>query len=400
MSNVKIDPTLVLSYGFTPIYDEESGLSIFKVQSDSNIISTGNCNCNGNDMLPMSYKGMIIDQDHNVIAPGVPIPINHESLTHDQVLSYLYNPLTKVYPAIDGVLLRFYHYNGKLMISTSGMINPIKGWGPKPARSFIDMYHDMADQVDTNQLDPTLYYYAIMVHPDHCSFTKSKVHKLVLVDILNRQGYSIVSPTSVAFKYVNHQSPQSREQIENWLFSPSTDSNPVNPDMFGVTLVLENGQQLRLTDQNCQKACSLLPNHPDPKYHWLYNLVKPPSALRNTIDTLDDLFDNIVDEEIDKYLVYFPWNKDFFLETKKQFYQLVEDIYNDCSSYYNTGTMPYIKGKQLKLTQEIMDIFNLNDLSYVDIAYILLHQDIARLYYVMNDNYHDVPKRIIIKYTS
>lgn len=375
-----IDVAEQFSYGLKK--DKSTNLEIFKVQKDSNTKEGA------------ALKGVIID-GHQVVAPGIPVPLEWTG-TQEELKALFLNTDNKLTRAYDGVMLRIYHHNDQWMVSSSGMVCPTGSWGPPDARTIIDMYSDVEGEYDVEQLNKSYCYYVILVHQDHYGFTTPKSNKLVLVDVVDMSTMTSLPISNEEFSHFKSRQEtitECREDVFQSLFREPEEYHEVDADNFGVTLFTPEGQ-IRVVDRNCQHATDLLPNLPDPREHWVDLLVTDP--LDDLPETLHELIDYLEGgKDMQDYLKHFPSRRQLFQEMRSIFLDtvacIVEDYDDIITSREERTQQPFINGRRLRFTHELVDEFSDGDATEVELAYFLSGEDAKRIYFLLNP--HNVAPR-------
>lgn len=331
-------------------------------------------------------KGLIYDASTGrICAPGVPIPLDTNSFTKEELIDMCTNDETTVYPAIDGVMLRFYKSSsGESMISTSGSIYP-KSWGPSYSFSFVDMFEDVSDQVDMSKLNPNYCYYAIMEHMDHYSFVKNTRNRLTLVHVVDHNIEPVSLEKDTAFTYKHEPILKNSVCISDMLVE--TDPKPVNPKDFGIVMHLKSGDTVKVYNYNCRQAMKLMPNNPSPYHQWVHLLNKGELAIlpKDTEKLLDHVFSNI-----ETYLKYFPWSKDEFNTMFDCFSDMVRAIYDYYHNYIAGSTFEL--GRYTNFIFEMAKEFNHKRINTVQLIYYLIGEDNKRICYMLNVESYEHPQ--------
>lgn len=377
--NASTSQDLADKYRYILHKDEESSLSIFKVTEESECFR-----------LEHPIKGLIVDQYDHIVAPGIPIPIDSSDLSEQQIRELVADDNTSIYNALDGVNFRHYFHNGQWRVSTSGMIYPNGSWGPLGCSTFIDMYADVADQVDYDKLNPNYCYHTVMLHKSYQSFTEQTVNKLVLSEIVGKDMKSIpLEGNSEAFNHVLHKvDPEALEARVDALFIDS-DPQPVHPENFGLLLRFEGGVT-RLMDKNSKHAMDCLPNLPDPALHWVCLLDQ--SELDILPESLEEFMKFLTRDKVRTYLQYFPWRQKYFQYLEQCFIQAVKSVYNEYREYTSTEGY-FITARYCRYVQDLVDDYPDGNATEIEIAYHLVGEDRRRIIHLMNPhNQHQRPK--------
>jgi len=367
---------------------DNTGLNIFKWQPGS-IIDTKH-----------PIKGLIVDNDGKIVAPGVKVPLEPSVFNKKEISEMLLDPSNQIDTAHDGVLLRLFHLpDGTLHVSSSGMITPNKGWGPHygNTHTIMDLYQDVKHQFDESKLVQGYCYYCILVHKEHNSFTIATTNKLVLISIVNISTMEDVAradhPMFEYFEHTQSTSPfKTREELLTW-YNSDCDYGPVNPDFYGVIITLENGKTLRVVDNNCARATQLLPNLPDPCFHWIELLFK------NELDILpsdiDEFMDYLESDKITEYLVHFPHYTKLFREMRVLYIDTLTEIMSEYKKLYSSRLkeehMPYIEGRHIKFIEDLLMSYSEGDMSLIELAYYLACSDTRRIGFILNP--YQIPSR-------
>ena len=237
-----------------------------------------------------SVKGLIFNPNSGeIIAPGVPL-IQEATPTSLPVGFSM---------ALDGIMFRIYRYKGKVHWSTSGMFNPDNGhWGA--SKTFGEMFKEVSDQVDFNNIKEGLCYFAILEHSDQPGVYRptDNYAMLTLVRVTDLAGTSFPMETlsnfSDTFARVLEYRSRPPTEADLMFLGEEADSNPVQYDKYGVMVYYANGEVVRHLSKQAQKAVSLLPNLPNVWQHWIY-------CYRNGGLTW-----------VNDYASMFPWKKDEF----------------------------------------------------------------------------------------
>lgn len=302
--------------------------------------------CDMKDPSPKCpMKGLIIDSEDYILAPGVKIPLSSDDFTDEELEKMILDPNVTVANAVDGTTVRIYNdRTGTIQVSSNGQITPIKGWGPVGAPSILDLLIQVIDQFDEAQLNRDYCYYFRLSHTDLCSFSRPVENKLTLMYVIDCRTLDHVDIYTPEFDHFRYRAAEplggdiaSRQELKEFLFSVPDAPAPVDPAKFGVVLTLPSGSIVRLVNKNCQNALDLLPNVPDPAHHWIHLLDSTPDAPASTPDAPASTTDaqSLVDVmaklewRATSYLAYFPWRQPQFQQIKQWFLHLVMDLKND-----------------------------------------------------------------------
>lgn len=350
----KFDTIDLIKMGYNIYNDKHTGLSIVKT---TNNVSDSDHNINNVDL-----KGLIFETETGkLVAPGCKIPLN----------SATENPISHYTQAHDGVMFRFYHYNGQWLQSTAGRITPNTYWGPRGCKSFLELLSDASDQWDADSLNKDYCYYVILEHPEHVNLIKHESIKLTLISIINRDD---VTPRSLdADQGFHHHEVLMTTPPD---FSEDTSPRPLTPSDLGYMIHYENQHHVvyRVTTDLLQLAMDIQPNKPDPIQHWA-QLKKPDDATT--------------------YLELFPWNKDLFLDLDQKLDNLQLQICHDYKNIKQYGWKQVaIPARNVKYMKDLLNELDVDLADADNVPHVINHimmEDPERILFMIN--YYNAPDR-------
>lgn len=347
--------------------------------------------CNPPTNLSYPIKGMIIDDKDQIIAPGVPVPLDLEELDNkarfQMVDDMSGDPSVDITDAVDGIIVRMYHHpNGTIGVSSNGMIVPVKSWGPPGTPSILTLFIQLCEssqQFDETRLNPDYCYYMRMAHQSVPGLTFPTQNRLILTDVIDCRTLARVPINTEEFNHFAHRvgcSFPSVYSITDFLFGDEQmHPSPVNPNRFGVMFRLPDGTVYRVVNWNCKDAEDIQPNHPDPYYHWIH-LVQDHRKVITCMDQavpveLDDAL-TLLEEKATKYLKYFPHRKSYFTCARECFKTLVTNIAHDLETgRVGPGRLNYLD--KLKKESGV-------EWTPAKIAFHLANEDLPRLIFLMH----------------
>lgn len=358
--------------GYYIKYDASTGLTIAKTT----------CDVKQHHMLSdnhgrLDLKGLIVREDDDqvtLIAPGCLVPLEqaNDSLS-----------VSKYTIARDGIMYRFYYTNDAWHFSTTGCIVPNTFWGVKgvtPTFQALVQKAINAELVDYDKLNPKYCYYAILESPEFTNIIKHDTLQLTLVDIVDCSTKEL-RHVSLA----DDQGFQSHEQFFNE--QPPSDASNV-----GFIVHYTNGSVYRHETERFKRASTIKPNVPDPAKQWV--IVAQDTALeRGGIN-------------VEEFLDYFPWHKEIFEICHDKFVTLIDTVYKNykaivAKGWHNVCVPPrhvvYMRNLMVDATSAPPPPTGFgrapaNDADLKNyIGWHLLHQEIDRLYFLINP--YDVQPR-------
>lgn len=233
------------------------------------------------DIRP-SVKGLIYDNiDGNILAPGVPMPLESEPA---------YKPVSYT-RALDGVTFRFWYSKtlGRFTWSTNGMITAGK-WLCADLNAIMEDCIREKDLVDLDILNPDYCYMAILECPQIPNMYYVENPILTLVRILDKKCVEIPLKEAVGFKSVI--SFYEHSQLASMNINRDI---VVTRDTFGELAHYANGETYRFLTDNAKAAEHFRPNYSEVWQHWIYH----------ARDTTPDMWEY---GAIAWYKLFFPWN--------------------------------------------------------------------------------------------
>lgn len=295
-------------------------------------------------------KGLIFDSNGTIVAPGCPVPL--ESPKDEPASSY-----TK---ARDGVLFRIYYHDGSFRVSTSGMITPNRGWGPRGCKTFLELFQDVEDQWDKSKLDKKNCYYCILEHSGHTNVIKHDTDRLTLVRIVAVDTLQEV-PLDSDTGFLHH------EEVLTVL--PDIDDTVVPIQICGYNHHWANGDYFRKETTSFKEASALKPNLPDPRQHWvvLKQVDCTGAAMR-------------------RYLEFFPWHSELFQQLSDEFLKLADYIV-DCYYQIRDNGLRAVRVKQrcYKYMLDLLDEIPFRESSAAAIENHILNEDCKRILYMLQE---------------
>ncbi len=326
--------------------DKKSDLAIVKFSPESNMSNEETCNS----------KGIIFDTVTNtIVAPNVIMPID------DSVEQLKKEGVKKITQAHDGVLFRVYYYQGTWRFSTSGMINPTKGWGSQ--RSFSDLFGELTHMIDYKTLDTKLCYYYIMFHPENHNVVKYSTSSLLLLEVVDPiSGERVSKETSLELTL--------DEILKN--VSDHDVIRALGIDDVGYVVESVAGNFFRFETKSFINARKLKTNCPKPKFSW------------TTI-----LHDK---EKRERFLSFFPSDESDFIWMDNRFNALVHLIFVHYIEYYVKRNYIVHHSRHVKTLKNLHILYlnRLNDnvpdpkITETFIRNYLLNLNQKELYYLMN----------------
>ena len=353
---------------------QQGALKVFKVTENTNI-----------EADVKFFKGMILDNEGNVVCPGTTIPMNAEKMCQADVISILTDVNNKIFQASDGVMLRLFYYQDEWHVATLGSTHANSRWNSD--LTFRQMFDDISDShVDFNLLNKDLCYFVQMQHRKHYTYTHIENNCLTLFDVVHKSSFSRIPVESAqaAFKFVRSQVANPTEDEVRQLME-LREPEPILCNNHGFVAELQDGRILRVVTANCLEAESLFPNVANLNHHWVH-LMGREDYERLPYDVSVYLRDYVYGKQ-HMYLKYFPQFTSLFLEYERRFERLLYDIIDIYYEFLAKGKkMPFVRNRsQLSFVKEMIVHFNGEPKNHVDIAYYLVGQDIPRLIYLIKN---------------
>lgn len=317
-------------------------------------------------------KGMVVDSEGHILAPGVTMPVHPASMSVQELAALIMDPSNTITQAVDGILVKLYYdRSGDIHVSSNGQLLPTKGWGPPSSPSILDMFLETCSQFSEVELSTNYCYYMRLVHPSHSSFSSSRTPTIYLTDVIDVRSLQHI-PLSTIEYFTNKPrdlSQQPRDELVSRLLTETCEPRPVTSD-FGVIVILPTWSYVRIVDRNCQAAIDILPNDPDPNFHWIHLIVSDDQP--GTTDDLDEAVNALESDRVKTYLSFYPARRQSMEEARKKFCTTVNNIVNDMKS----GRFPEYC---LRYSEDIRQSFGTDVPSPGQLAYHLASQDYARI---------------------
>ncbi len=229
-----------------------------------------------------SVKGLIYDVDGNIMAPGVPMPLEAEPAS--KPIGYT--------RALDGVTFRFWYSPtlGRFTWSTNGMITA-GTWLCSDLNSIMIDCISEAKLVDLDALNPEYCYTAILESPQIPNIYYVEKPILTLIRIFNKECIEIPLSQATGFKSVI----SFYEQSQLAEMKCCNRDIVVTRDSFGEMAHYSNGDTYRVLTDNANAAEHFRPNYSEVWQHWIYHA-------RNTTPDMWEY------GAIAWYKLFFPWN--------------------------------------------------------------------------------------------
>lgn len=294
-----------------------------------------------------NLKGLIFDKTTlQVVAPAVPVPVETAGEHFDDArLQLNESGINYIQPAYDGVLFRFYYYNDHWNFSTNGMITPNKGWNSN--RTFQDLISEATENFPFENLDKTLCYYVILVHPDHHNVYAYSEVKLVITQVTHvGEGRNLtVAELSEELARLNathkwfelNLLEPTAEEFNRLLESEEMNRIEAPISVVGWTVMDKKGNYYRFESKNFQIAKQLRANTPDVRKIWI--------RIRNNSELQDT------------YLKFFPGDHAVFRDMSRRFGELVRTFYSQYGRRYKLGEYMLHHSRHVKAMGELHQIY-------------------------------------------
>ena len=308
----------------------------------------------------LDLKGMIYDND-SLVAPGCRVPLDEkpEGVTP-----------TFVTIARDGVLYRFYWYNEKWQISTTGCINPDVTWGAGTKATFNDLIADAKSQWDSEQLDKRYCYYAVLEHPNFINIVKHQQLSLTLIYMINTETLEEISPCQLDIDkgFKNHEQVHLRPRAEHP--NAVADPRPLTVDDVGHCFYYADGTVYKESTELYKAAVVAKPNLPDPAQQYIM-LIKDPALYR-------------------AHLEFFPWNAQLFGWLNHLMYMLQSTIVADFRANVH-ATVRACHPRHTSYMRDLLAHYKGKTPTDEEIVAHFLSQDRPRIFYMLNPHGHAAP---------
>lgn len=322
---------------------------MISTHSDGRMIAKTTRDVQEHQLDGLDLKGVILstnDSGTHVVAPGCNVPLE-EPNAKATISGYS--------TGRDGIMYRFYQYQGEWTVSTSGRIVPDTFWGPKGTPTFQELVQQAVTDklVDYSKLVPGYCYYAILETPDFTNLVKHDELRLTLVDMIDvRTGVRRPLDQDEGFT----------EHLELLEHQPEIKpSEGLIEGNLGFAVHYSDGSSYREWSVPFHRASELRPNLSDPIRQWI--------ALRKRGRSV----------EIEEFLQFFPWHREQFTQLQEVFQSLV-DIIHDNYCTRKLGPPHHTR----YMEDLVYDSRTVNRaLSREDVVAHLLRQDIKRIHYLL-----------------
>lgn len=324
----------------------------------------------------LDLKGLIMTETETesgleLVAPGCPVPLD-EPLTDTKPQSYI--------QALDGIMYRFYYYQGEWEYSTTGCITPTTSWGPKGTPTFTELMDDAVASglVVYEDLSPDQCYYAILQHPKFTNMVKHEEIKLTYM-------YSITINTELKVLHADtgdygFKSYPTYSQ-EPPACNDNMDPHPLTARDMGYVMLYRDGSTYRYEPPSFKRANEIRPNLADPMKQWV--------NLMNTGDT----------KLVQEYVAWFPHYAEQFKQLDDRFTCLLNTIVQNYKDIDQDGwSNTIIPARNVSYMRDLLDEVRLSsrttpsDDLVAEIRTHLLNEDPKRIFFLLNP-YDVAPKQ-------
>lgn len=322
----------------------------------------------------LNLKGLIMRLDPDgslkLVAPGCNVPLDTQPEKGTVEVSGYSR-------AIDGIMYRFYYSDG-WKFSTTGRVTPDTWWGPKGTPTFVELCQAAVEAglVDYSKLNTNYCYYAILESPDFTNLVKHETLTLTLIDCVDCSTPMLIKvPLEQDTGFQSHDIVVDSQPDDNRPGPGYDTAGPVEQCDCGYNIHYKDGSIYHVSDLRFDEASAIRPNLADPVHQWI-------SLMRNGGSDL-----------VQKFLWYFPWNKELFDRLQAKFDALVVSVTDD---YYRIREQGWRKvtvpARQVAYMKDLLyEIQDLPEDKKDVIRNHILQEDAKRIYYMINP--HDIPPK-------